>query len=74
MANATPTSSARPTTPPTTPPAIAPVFDLLPEDAGLELETDGEGVSNAITEADVATAEPVDWTRVPVDSGLSPTA
>ena len=56
MTTATPTISARPTTPPTTPPAIAPVFDLL------ELETDGEGVSDAGTDFDGVATEPVDWT------------
>jgi hypothetical protein len=63
--------NATPTTPPTTPPAIAPVFELLSEDPGLEVP-EGDSVSDAGERVDVG-LEPVDWALDAVDSGLSPT-
>ena len=47
------------------------MFDLLPEDTLLELEIDGEGVSDPVTDVDSAATGTVDRTRVAVDSGLS---
>lgn len=61
--------SAAPTTPPTTPPAIAPVSELLLEDVALEV-LEGDGVRDTGTLV-AGPIEPVDWTLVAVDSGLS---